>query len=297
MAGEAFTYDDNAIREDLLGVLTNLSPKNTQLITGLGTGSADAIRHEWLIDTLGAVKDNFYVEGADASYADRTDPTRLVNYTQIFRVAYNVTDTERSVNTAAFNDRYAYEATKAMSEMKNDMEYAAMRASIACGSGSAGRRMRGIKNSLSLVTSQSGISLTEAILNDYFQLVWDNTSTEVNAVYGDMYIKRKISAFTAGSTKNTDNKDRRLINAVDVYEADAASMVKLFAHRYASISGTDTNHDVVGINEDMFKIAYLRKPFTRELAKTGDSTKGECVTECTLQNNHYNAGVLGIAHL
>jgi len=297
MAGEAFTYDDNAIREDLLNVLTNLSPKNTQLVSGLGTSTAASIRHEWLIDTLGAVKDNYFVEGVDASYADTSDPSRLVNYTQIFREAFNVTDTERAVNTAAFNDRYAYEATKALQELKNDMEYALMRASIACGSGSAGRRMRGIKNSLSLVTSQSGVSLTEAILNDYFQLVWDNTSTEVNAVYGDMYMKRKISGFTAGATKNFDAKDRRLINAVDVYEGDAASVVKLFAHRYVSISGTDDNHDVVGINEDMFKVAYLRKPFTRELAKTGDSTKGEVVAEATLENKHYNAGVFGVAHL
>lgn len=297
MAGEAFTYDDKAIREDLLNVLTNLSPKNTQLVSGLGTSSASSIRHEWLIDTLGSVKDNYFVEGVDASYSDTTDPTRLVNYTQIFREAYNVTDTERAVNTAAFNDRLAYEATKAMTELKNDMEYAIMRASIACGTGSAGRRMRGLKNSLSLVTSQSGVSLTETILNDYFQLVWDNTSTEVNAVYGDMYIKRKISAFTAGATKNFSQDDKRLINAIDVYQADAASNVKLFAHRYASISGTDTNHDVIGINEDMFKVAYLRKPFTRELAKTGDSTKGEVVTEATLENKHYNAGFLAQLHL
>jgi len=297
MAGEAFTYDDKAIREDLLSVLTNISPKNTQLVSGLGTSSASSIRHEWLIDTLGAVKDNYFVEGVDASYSDTTDPTRLCNYTQIFREAFNVTDTERAVNTAAFNDRYAYEGTKALAEVKNDMEYALMRASIACGTGSAGRRMRGIKNSLSLVTSQSGVSLTEAILNSYFQLVWDNTSTEVTAVYGDMYMKRKISGFTAGSTKNVDASDKRLINAIDVYQADAASNVKLFAHRYVSISGTDTNHDLVGINEDMFKIAYLRKPFTRELAKTGDSTKGEVVCEATLQNQHYNAGFYGVAHL
>lgn len=297
MAGEAFSYDDGAIREDLLNVLNNLSPKNTQLVTGLGTAVASSIRHEWLIDTLGAVKDNYFVEGVDASYVDTTDPTRLVNYTQIFREAYNVTDTERAVNTAAFNDRFQYEATKALAELKNDMEYALMRASIACGSGSAGRRMRGIKNSLSLVTSQSGVSLTEKILNDYFQLVWDNTSNEVNAVYGDMYIKRKISAFTAGATKNFDQGDKRLINAIDVYQADAASNVKLFAHRYASISGTDTNHDVICINEDMFKVAYLRKPFTRELAKTGDATKGEVVAEATLQNGHYNAGAIGLLHL
>jgi hypothetical protein len=292
----AYVYDDGALREDLLNVLTNLSPKQTQLVTGLGTAKADSIRHEWLIDTLGTVKANAYVEGVDASYSTATNPTRLYNYTQIFREGYDVTDTERAVNTAAFNDRFAYEATKAMTEIKNDMEYAIMRGSLASGTGSAARYMRGIKMSVSLVTSQSGVSLSEAILNDYFQNVWDNTSSEVNAVFGSMYIKRKISGFTAGTTKNLDANDKRLVNAVDVYQGDAATNVKLFAHRYVTVTN-DTNYDVVAINEDMFKIAYLRKPFTRELAKTGDSTKGEVVTELTLENLHYNAGVWAKAHL
>lgn len=291
-----YTYDDASVREDLLNVLTNLSPKNTQLVSGLGQSTASSIRHEWLIKTLGTVKNNAYVEGVDASYANLTDPTRLINYTQIFREGYQVTDTERAVNNAAFNDRFALEASDALAELKNDMELAILRGSLACGSGSAARQLRGIKNSLSLVTSQSGISLTEKILNDYFQLVWDNTSTEVNEVYGSMYMKRKISAFTAGATKNVETTDRRLVNAVDVYQADAASNVKLFAHRYATISG-DTNYDLVGINADMFSVAYLRKPFTRELAKTGDASKGEVVTEATLENKHYNAGFVGLLHL
>jgi hypothetical protein len=291
-----FTYDDGALREDLLNILTNLSPKNTQLVSGLGTSTAASIRHEWLIKTLGTVKTNAYVEGVDASYANLTDPTRLINYTQIFREAYQVTDTERAVNTAGFNDRLALEAADALAELKNDMELAILRGSLACGTGSAARQLRGIKNSLSLVTSQSGVSLTEAILNNYFQNVWDVTSLEVDEVYGGMYMKRKISGFTAGSTKNVDSKDKRLINAVDVYEADAASMVKLFAHRYMTISG-DTNYDILGINADMFKVAYLRKPFTRELAKTGDAAKGEVVTELTLENRHYNAGFSSLLHL
>ncbi len=285
-----YTYDDKAIREDLLDVLTNLTPTENQLVSGLAISSAKQILHEWLTDTLGDVKTNAYTEGADASYPTLTNPTRLFNFTQIFRQGYQVSDTERIVNTANFDDRFAYEATKALKMLKNDMEYAVLRGSLACGSGSAARQLMGVKNFLSLVTSQSGISLSESILNDYFQLVWDN-GTEVNAVYGGMYIKRKISAFTGGATKNVNVEDKRLINSVDVYEADAARMVKLFAHRYMTVSG-DTNYDVMGLNEDLFKIAYLRKPDTRELAKTGDSTKGEVLCEATVECLHNYGGFL-----
>lgn len=293
----AYTYNDAAMREDLLNVLNNLSPTETQLVSGLGTSEAKQIRHEWLIDTLASVKDNAQLEGADATYHSINDPTRIYNYTQIFKQGYKVSDTEREVNTAAFSDRYVYEQTKALKLIKNDMEYALMRGSLASGQTNVARKLRGVKASLSLLTAQSGISMTEAMLNDYFQAVWDNTSTMVNAVYCPMYMKRKISAFTAGATKNINSTDRRLVNAVDVYEADAASLVKLFAHRYVSISGTDTNYGVVCLDENMFKVAYLRKPNAVEQAKTGDWTGGQMIAELTLESLHYNAGYWADAHL
>jgi hypothetical protein len=289
----AATYDDKAMREDLLDVLMNLSPKETQLITGLGTSTASQIRHETLMDTLSAVKTNAQIEGADATYHNPTNPTRLYNYTQIFMQGYKVSNTERAVDTAGFKDRYQYEVTKALAMLKNDMEYAAMRGSLASGSGTGARQMVGVKLSLSLVTNCSGISMTEAFLNDYFQWVWTNAATEVNAIYGGMYIKRKISAFTGGATKNVDVTDKRLVNAVDTYEADAAHLVKLFAHRYVTVSG-DTNYDVVGLDEDKFKIAYLRKPTTNESSNGGDWTGGNIVAEATLEVLHPYAGFYAI---
>lgn len=291
-----YTYDDNARREDLLDVITNLDYKEYQLVSGLATSEAKDILHQWLKDTLKTPGDNAYVEGVDASYPDRTDPTRLTNWAQIIRQGFSVSDTERNVNQAGFNDRYAYESTKAMKEWKQDAEFAILRGSMACGSGSAARRLKGIKAWLTLTTSQSGTSLTETLLNDRLQAVWDN-GTEVNALYVPMYMKRKISGFTAGSTKFTQNDDRRLVNAVDVYQADAAKMVKLFAHRFVSGQVGDTNYDVLGINEEFFKIAYLRKPQIRELAKTGDATNGEVVAEFTLECLHDAAGFISRAHL
>jgi hypothetical protein len=298
MAGNlGWVYDDAAMREDLLSILQNVSPTETQLVSGLGTSTATNIRHETLIDTLTAAKDNAQVEGAAATYHSLTNPTRVVNYCQLFKQGFRVSDTERSVNTAAFSDRYQYEATKALKMIKNDMEYALMRGSMATGSGTGARKLAGIKNSLSLISSQSGTSLSEKILNDYFQLVWDNTGVQVNAVYGPMYIKRKLSAYTGGTaTKYFTQDDRRLINAIDVYQADAASMVKLFAHRYVTVSG-DTNYDIVGINEDFFKVAYLRKPIVEQMAKIGDSTDGQVVVEASLEAQHPQAGFWAAAVL
>lgn len=291
-----YTYDDNARREDLLDVLTNLDPTDNQLVSGLAVSEAKDIYHQWLIDTLGAVKTNSYVEGVDASYPALTNPTRLVNWCQISRQGYEVSDSERSINPAAFNDRFTYEATKALRMLKNDMELAVLRGTLVTGSGSGARQCRGIQWSLSLVTSQSGVSLTEVMLNDYLQNVWNAASTEVNAIYGDMYMKRKISGFSGNATnKFVEVTDKRLINSVDVYQADAAKMVKLFAHRHIDIAG-DVNNNLMGIDESKFKVAYLRKPQTRELAKAGDSTRGEVLSEYTTETLHYNAGFYAQRH-
>jgi len=172
------------------------------------------------------------------------------------------------------------------------MEYALMRGSMASGSATGARQLRGVKASLSIITAQTGVSMTQAMLDLYLGLVWDNTSTEVNAIYTDMYMKSKISAFTANNTRNIQADDKRLVASVNVYEADAASLVKLFAHRYSFISGTDL-HGLVGINEDMFKIAYLRKPELKEANGNGDDfSGGNIVAELTLENAHYNAGFI-----
>jgi hypothetical protein len=247
---------------------------------------------------LSAVKTNAQIEGQAITYHNLSNPARISNYTQIFKQGYKVSDTERAIDEAGYDDRYNYEKIKALAMIKNDMEYALIRGTLVSGSGTGARNLRGLKYSLSLITAQSGISLTETILNDYLQLVWDNTNTEVNAIYTDMYLKRKISGFTTNNTLNLSADDKRLVKSVDVYEADAAKMVKLFAHRYVSISGTDTNHGLIGIDEDLFKVAYLRKPETKEANGTGDDfSGGNLITELTLENRHYNAGVWADEHL
>jgi len=290
--GYGNSYDDvgGALREDLLDLLTNLSPKSTQLITGLGTSTAKSIRHEWLIDTLNAVKLNSNLEGAAICYNTVTNPSRLANYTQIFKQGFKVSDSARAEDEAGFSDRYNYEKTKALALLKNDMEYSLMRGSMASGSGTGARQLRGVKASLSIVTSQTGVSMSQAMLDLYLGLVWTATSTEVNAIYTDMYMKSKISAFTANNTRNIQADDKRLVASVNVYESDAASLVKLFAHRYSFISGTDL-HGLVGIDEAMFKVAYLRKPEVKEADGNGDDfSGGNIVAEATLENLHYDCG-------
>jgi len=300
---KAYSYTDLAVNEDLLNLLTNISPTETQLVSGLGTSVAKSTLHQWLIKSLGSVKANAYAEGADVSLQTLTNPVRLNNETQISRESFSVSGTERAVDTAGFNDRFQLEAMEALEELKNDMELAIMNGTLngSVVSTNDARTLRGVKASLSLVsTAASSVSMTETIFNNYLQLVWDGSKDTVDEVYGDMYMKRKISGFTAGSTKFTKVEDKRLINSVDVYESDAAKVVKLFAHRYVNLDAAGNavvGHDLVGIKNERFKIAYLRKPSLVDLAKIGDSDRAEFVTEYTLECLNPTSGFVAKMYL
>jgi len=300
--GVNYTYGDVARRESLLEVMTMISPKETQLFTGLQSSKATNTLHEWTTDELEAVGSNAQNEGADAPADGSSDPSRLQNVTQIFAKTAKVSGSETEVNRVG-GSRMARELNKKLLALKNDVEFALLRGSIASGGASTGgttnaRQLKGVKNWITTnVTNYSGVSLTETILNDMFQSVW-NEGGNVDAVYTSMKGKRRISSFTAGATKNVETTDKRLVNSVDVYESDAASMVKLFAHRYVTVAGdygttATPGFDVLALQEDTWAKAFFREPKTIDLAKTGDFEAKEIVTELTLEARAEKANAMG----
>ncbi len=291
-----FSYDSGARRESLLDIITNISPKETQLLSGLARSKASNTLHEWVTDTLKTPAANAQVEGSAASFANRTNPTRVVNWTQIVRVDFDVSDSERARNYPAFQDRYRYEMSKAMDEWKNDAEFALMRSTLATGLGSGtARSMTGLKAAITTVTtSQSGVSLSENTLNAYLQNAW-NQGGRVDEIYVGAALKRRISGFTANATKQYDQNDKRLINTVDMYTSDFG-VTKLFLHRYVFQSGDVGAGDIVGIQNDKFRVAYYREPEHVPLSKVGSSTRGMVEGELTLEYLAENSSFIGQRH-
>lgn len=319
VGGYEYTYPDVARREDLLDAINMLDPTDTQMLSGFKQGTAHNTLHEWIQETLETVADNSQPEGGDAPADAANDPTRVNNITQIFARTAKISGTELAGNlNRVGGDRMNRQLTQKMKTLKGDIEFALVKGSKASGvasnSAASSRRLQGVKNFITtLVTNQSGVSLTETILNDYFENVW-NKGANVDAVYTPMKGKRRISAFTAGATKQVDTTDRRLVNAVDVYESDAAKMVKLFAHKYVttgigvgdtSLTGVNKSDyvttatpgfDVIGLQEDTWATAWYRKPFTKDLAETGDFTAKEIITELTLEGLQQSANFLAQVH-
>jgi hypothetical protein len=276
-----FSYDSNARKESLLDIITNISPVENGLIKLLGRSSATNTLHEWVTDTLKTPAAQSVVEGSDASFANRTNPTRVQNQTQIVRIDFAVTDTERARNYPGFKDRYAYEMQKAMKEWSNDAEFNLLRSTIATGTGSAARTMVGLKASITTnATAQSGVSLTEAQVNDYMQSAWNAGGEPTDILVGSR-LKRRISTFTANTTRQSQSESEELHNVVDTYYSDFG-VFRIRLHRFMTVSG-DTNFDILGVQPDKFRVAYLREPEHVTLSKTGSATKGMIEGEMTLE--------------
>lgn len=299
VGGYVYTYPDVARRESLLDAVNMLDPTDTQLLSGLKQGTATNTLHEWIQETLEAVGDNAQPEGGEAPTDASNDPTRPVNVTQIFAKTAKISGSEISDKLRRVGgNRMNREIMKKMKALKNDIEYALVRGSIASGvasnSAASARRLRGVKSFVSTNSvNHSGATLTETVLNDTFEDVWDQ-GANVDAVYTPMKGKRRISGFNAGGDKQVSMKDRRLVLAVDVYQSDAAKLVKLFPHRHVTVSGDYTGaatpgFDVLALQEDTWATAWYRKPFTKKLAETGDYEAKEIITELTLEAHQEKA--------
>ena len=271
-------------REDLIDIITNISPTDTPFLSSLGKVKATAAYHEWSTDSLATATANAKREGADYTYTLKTTPARTGNYVQIFQNLAEVSDLERALNPAGIDDMFAYQMAKCLKEQARDME----RALIGTGTGASGasgtgaaRELKGAlawlsTNTATGATTGTGTDSPESLYNTNLQAIWA-AGGDPQVTYVDGTEKRRISAFTASSTKNTMNTAKELVNAVDVYDSDFGR-VKIVPNRYMTALKTFT------VQPDLWKLAVAVPTHKVEAAKTSSSTKGVVETVVTLES-------------
>jgi hypothetical protein len=285
MAIGLITYDDATRREDLSDFVSNVSPKETPLLSGLGkAGDATNTLHEYLLDTFASAAANAQVEAVAFTTTDHTMPSRLNNNCQIFADWVLISGTELAVNPAP-GDPMKYQIMKNMVEHAKDIELALVAGSRASGSSGVARQLVGVINSISTnaTARNSGASLGETTFNDIMEMIYQATDQVADEIYVGGTLKRDISGFTAGTTKNMDQEDRRLIRPVDVYESDFG-LHKIFLHR--NVPNGANAKALLAINSKYEKIAWLsgRRTKFERLSKDGDRERGQIVSELTSEH-------------
>jgi len=273
------------LREDLLDVIVNISPTETPMLSGFKKSKANGTLHEWTTDTLGTATNNTVVEGADFSDPTLTARVRHSNYCQINREGFQVSDTLDAVDKVGIKGgEYEYQLAKALKNIARGMEVAIVKGESAAGSASAARGSKGISDSTTGGTGTGWVTTNSATMgtNDLTEAVYNNMLQEIfiqggnpDTTYAHGWNKRKISAFTAGSTKNIESFAKKLVLSVDVYESDFG-LQRIILDRYMPEKAVSI------LQKDMWSVAMLRPVKHTPLAKVGSSRRGMVEAEWTL---------------
>lgn len=273
------SYDSVGNREDLIDVISNISPTDTPMLSRFGRTVAKATYHEWQTDTLASAAENKVVEGTDVDAPAITPTTRIGNYTQILRKAWRVSDTQEAIDKAGRDSEYSYQKAKKMKELARDIEFALVNGSEASGATGTAREMKGvlafIETNVETGSGTGDEDLTESMYNDLLETIWA-TGGNPDVTYASGPQKRKISSFSANSTRNIGAESNRLVASVDVYESDFG-LQTIILDRYMP---DDT---IVALEEEMWKTAYLRPVESKQLPDDGGGPKGKVETELTLE--------------
>ena len=290
------SYDANGIREDLENVIYNISPEETPFYSSLKKVSASNTYHEWQTDTLRASASNAHIEGDDTTASAMTATTRKGNYTQIFKNAVTIPDTDEGLDKAGRSAEMAYQTLKIAKEQKLDIEKALFDNNArAAGSATVARELAGapswmisnITNAGTGAANATGdgtdqrtdgtqTAFTQADFDSAMQSIWENGGRP-DSVYLSAYQMNIALGFTGNNNQRSTVQagDEKVVKSLDVYVTP-----------WGTVEFTPTREnagrDVFIMQNDMWSCAALRPTKNTALAKTGDSTKRQVLTELTL---------------
>ena len=280
---------------------------------------ANGVLHQWLIDSLAATSTAGAIEGDDWTYTayTTTRPSRLVNYTQIFRKDIAVSETQRAVNSAGFRDAYQLEMMKAAREIARNIEVCVFQSSGNVTSGPAtvsgttavGRTFSNLQNFLTASAnvgtyptmtanytllfasaSSSAANLTVKMFNDALEQAYDNGGNPEQAFVSPK-IKRQISNFTAtNQNRNIAAVEKKIVAAMDLYFSDFG-LIEIVLDRWipeatntvTTTAASDCRGNIFFLERAKNRLAWLRPMQHTLVGKRGDSVAGTLLGEVTLE--------------
>lgn len=286
IGSDTYLGNDN-IREDLLSVLKDISPLDgNYLVDNIADSTASNTLHEWEVFHLDRASSiTWQAEGADASAVDLDHPSRSNNYLAILNQVVKVTGTNMEVNTAVGGDPMTFHKRNALRQLKQKMEYALINnTSKSSGASGTARQTIGLDGAISThVTARaSGTTMSVTELEDMMEEVWEDVGNGFTGktLLVPMKIQRVISGFTTNVT-NYVNETDQLYRNISTFQGSTGE-IKVVPHKdVRKVAGSVT---VYLINDEMYRQAYLRKPFFKELASTGDYDWGEYIVEFCLES-------------
>jgi hypothetical protein len=289
------TYDSVGIREDLSNVIHNISPEETPFYSKAAKKAAKNTLVEWQTDSLRASAVNAHIEGDATTAEARAATTRLGNYTQIFKNAVVVSDSDDNVDNAGRAKEIAYQTLKIAKEQKLDIEKALFANNArAAGNSTTARELAGAPAWLTTNTVAGAggadptgdgtdartdgtqAAFSQANFDTVMQSIWV-AGGKPDTVYLSAFQMNVALGFTGNNNQRSSVQagDERVVKSLAVYVTPWGS-VEFMPSR------ENRSRDVFIMQDNMWEVASLRGTKNVALAKTGDNTTRQVVTELTL---------------
>lgn len=303
------TYDVSTIKEDLQDALISISPTDTPVMSAIGRKNVDNTYFEWgVVDLADASTSNRVAEGESAPANDSpTNAVRMGNYTQISDKVVEVSDTNNAVNGAGNAQTLAKQVAYKLKELKRDMESmlcdnvagsagssgtarasaglpAFLRTNVSRGTGGANGTTSGSGDSGYVnagATDGTTRAITETLLKGVIADCWAE-GAEPSVVICGATQKQAISAFTGNATRYKEAEDSKLNAAIDVYISDFGEL-QIVPSRFSR------SRDVLVLDPNYARVAYLAPTSQKELARTGHAERRLISVEYGLQVDNEKA--------
>ena len=309
-SGTFQTFQAVGNREDLSDIINDISPTETPFYTRAKKGKASATFHEWQTDALDAAATNAAIQGDDAAIKTAVPTVRLRNYCQILTKAVSVSGTQDAVSKAGRASEMAYQMSKRSKELKRDVEYALVRnQASSAGAAGTGATLAGVESWLATNKTSVGTgtaqttpgysggtvaaptdstvagSVSEANLKAVIQACWTAGGDPGVLMVGPA-TKSKISgSFNGIATRYREvpgTKQGAIVSGVDLYISDFGEH-EIVPNRFMR------DQNILVLDMDYWTVASLRPFQSFDLAKSGDNTKKQILTELTLVSNNEKA--------
>ena len=283
------TYGDVSRKEDVvLNAVELLTAEENTLLNKLGKTTAIDTVHSFLVDTLTTPASKAVAMNTDFSLSAQTTPSRLTNIVQEIAEAIQVARPQEKVAHYQGTNMTEYQTTKALKNWGNSAEFDLVRSTLVSGLSGTIAKMNGVIAAISKSTNTtahtSGTVFSASILDGIMADNWTNSNGDVATdVFVGGIMRRVIDSFTQKSNVVVNAPGvSDIVKTVVTYETSMGT-VMITKHRYVDISGTDATCRVLGVRPEKLKIAYLDKPYIKDLAEGGAYTKKAVYGSMTLE--------------
>lgn len=271
------TYDTKTNHEDLTDVLTKIGDMTTPVYSKLRKVSAKNTLHEWSTYEHDSAAVNAQIEGATYEYGALTAPSRLTNYTQIFRKTFQVSNTQQAVDPAGMEDEYAFRVQVALEAIGRDIEKALVTGSGNSGASGTGRELKGIMGFITTNISTgtgTGRALTEAELNSLIQDCYENGGRPDWLLGSYTQVNKLAQLMSSDRTYNDGNKE--FTSQMLVYSSP-------FGRLMVEGDSQVADAELAVLQKDMWAVAQLRPVAKKDTPETADAKNGVLIGELTLE--------------